>query len=180
MIPAHYLALIEPLDGVRTMLELGNKNGTGGKGDSYKTYFQGLGIDHTSVDWNGEDGALPLDLREPLELGVFDMVTNIGTSEHVESQDRVWENIVSATGRFMVCITPAPGDWPGHGLFYPSESFYRSLAFNNGFAVRALFTKGEPGRRLVYARLERVKPFTEFSMVTDGMTEAPPRALKRR
>lgn len=179
MIPAHYLAVIEPLDGVRSMLELGNKNGTGGKGDSYKKHFEARGIRHISVDWNGEDGALALDLREPLGLGVFDMVTNVGTSEHVDRQAPAWSNMIEAAGRFLVCITPAPGDWPGHGLFYPSESFYHSLGFLNGFAIQKLYTAGPEGRRLTYARLERVKPFEAFIMPPHGMSVAPPRKPKR-
>lgn len=178
MIPAHYLALIEPVDEVRTMLELGNKRGTGGPGDSYKKHFEARGIAHTSVDWNGEDGALAMDLRYPLGLGVFDMVTNIGTSEHVDGQSGVWDNIITAARRWIVCITPAPGDWPGHGLFYPSESFYCSLAFLNNFAVRKLYRAGPPGRAFVYARLERQGPHWPFVMPTDGMTDAPPRLRK--
>lgn len=180
MIPAHYLALIEPLDGVETMLELGNKRGTGGPGDTYKKYFEARGIAHISVDWNGEDGALPLDLRKPLDLGFFDMVTNIGTTEHVDRQSAVWENVVTAAGRWIVSITPKPGDWPGHGLFYPSEAFYHSLAFQNGFAVRHCYSAGPVGRAFVFARLERIKPFEGFIMAQHGMTRAPPRAPKGR
>ncbi len=180
MIPAHYLELIEPLDGIRTMLELGNKNGTGGKGDSYKRHFQALGIEHTSVDWNGEDGALALDLRQPLNLGVFDMVTNIGTSEHVDDQAAVWENMNRAAGKVLVCITPSPCNWPGHGLFYPSEAFYSELADLNGFTLSRCYTAGPEGRQLTYARLERRVYKPDFFRMADGMRAAPPRGPKKR
>lgn len=176
MIPRHYLDLIEPLDNVQTMLELGNKNGTGGPGDSYKRYFEGIGIRHTSVDWNGQDGALARDLRKPLDLGRFDMVTNIGTSEHVDDQVAVWRNMVDAAGRWLVCITPKPGDWPGHGMFYPYPMFYRHLAERNGFAVEKLYTAGPDGRAFVYARLRRdLEPAPLVMPSSVLIAPAPPR-----
>ena len=180
MIPAHYLATIGELDAVESMLELGNKNGTGGPGDSYKRHFEALGIRHVSVDWNGRDGALKLDLRQPLDLGTFDMVTNIGTSEHVDGQAGVWRNIVEACDHVLVCITPVPGDWPGHGLFYPSDRFYSDLAALNGFEVEKLTIEGEPGRRLMHFRALRMHR-TAFSMPEERfLIPAPPRAPKRR
>lgn len=179
MIPAHYLELIEPLDGVQSMLELGNKRGTGGPGDTYKRHFEALGIRHLSVDRNGEDGALPLDLQEPLLLGMFDMVTNIGTSEHVENQGGVWRNIVTAAAKFAVCITPRPGDWPGHGLFYPTPLFYQHLADENGFALERCYTAGPPGRAFVYARLRRRVFRDHVTVPVEHLTAAPPRASRR-
>src|SRR5215208_2927692 len=111
-------ALIEPhLKGVQTMLELGNKFNEQA-GSSYKDWFtRNYGIEHVSVDINGLNGALALDLREPLAPlagRVFDMVTNIGTSEHVgESQACVWKNMWDhlALGGHLVSVTPLPGDW---------------------------------------------------------------------
>lgn len=133
-IPSDEWAYIDPLeraDGqpVRTMLELGNKKNSLGV---YKQYFeQGRGIRHTSVDWNGEDGALNLDLRKPLELGRFDMVTNIGTTEHVSDQAGVWENIHRAVdlGGILVSITPYPDgkSWWWHGEWYPTADFFWHL-----------------------------------------------------
>lgn len=180
MIPAHYLATFGPLDEIGSMLELGNKNGTGGKGDSYKQAFERAGIRHVSVDWNGEDGAVPLDLRKPLDLGVFDMVTNVGTSEHVDEQEPVWRNMVEACSHVLVCITPAPGDWPGHGLFYPEPEFYRQLAALNGFEIEKLAVEGEAGRRFVHFRGIRLT-YPAFAMPDPALLRpAPPRAPKRR
>lgn len=184
MIPDRYLATIGSLDGVRRMLELGNKNGTGGRGDSYKRHFEALGIMHTSVDWNGEDGALPLDLRQPLNLGRFDMVTNIGTSEHVDDQAPVWRNMIESCDQVLVCITPAPGDWPGHGLFYPQPEFYTELARLNGFDLEKLAVEGDPGRALVHARLRRrwavpiIMPDLRMPDL-ELISAAPPRAVKK-
>jgi hypothetical protein len=161
------------------MLELGNKNGTGGKGDSYKRHFEALGIRHVSVDWNGEDGALAMDLRQPLDLGTFDMVTNIGTSEHVDVQTPAWRNMVEAADQVLVCITPAPFNWPGHGLFYPHLAFYDQLAARNGFAIEKLTEEGPEGRRFVHFRGRRIaRP--AFAMPPLGLlSAAPPRIVKK-
>lgn len=174
MIPGHYLRVIEPLDGIESMLELGNKRGT--EHEPYKPYFEARGIRHVSVDWNGEDGALALDLRKPLKLGTFDMVTNIGTSEHVDEQAPCWRNIVLAADQVIACSTPHPGDWPGHGLFYPELAFYEELARLNGFQVEVLDVHGVHGRRMVDARLRRDDRPGPFVMpAAQLLTAAPPR-----
>jgi hypothetical protein len=183
MIPARYLDTMGPLDGLVSMLELGNKNGTGGKGDSYKAHFEALGLRHVSVDWNGQDGALPLDLRKPLGMGVFSIVTNIGTSEHVDDQVPAWCNMIEAAALVLACITPAPGDWPGHGLFYPEPEFYVQLADRNGFKLEKLTVEGDAGRRLVHCRMRRparVSVIPDLVMPDMGLlTVAPPRAVKK-
>jgi hypothetical protein len=156
-IPPNEWALIEPmLAGVRSMLELGNKKNERA-GISYKSWFtHQYDLTHVSVDTNGEDGALALDLRLPLgELNgqQFDMVTNIGTSEHVDGQQcSVWENMWNhlAVGGALVSITPLPGDWDWHGMWYPTEDFYDALAHDNGMQVIELGVYGNPPRRCQY------------------------------
>jgi len=181
MIPERYLQTIGPLTGISSMLELGNKRGTGGKADTYKAYFEKRCLRHVSVDWNGHDGALALDLRKPLNLGTFDMVTNIGTSEHVDDQFPCWRNMVEAADLVLVCITPYPADWPGHGLFYPWPSFYVELARDNGFVVESMMVDGEPGRRMVFARMRRVDRPGPFVMPSaDLLTAAPSRPPRLR
>ena len=94
-----------PLVG-KSMLELGNKVD---EGMVYKDVFTALGFYHVSVDLNAQNGAMPMDLREPIHFGTFDMVTNIGTSEHVvDKQDVVWKNIVKSTkvGGVTICCLP--------------------------------------------------------------------------
>lgn len=160
--------LYRPLVG-NTMLELGNKR----KGDIvYKEFFESIGFTHTSVDLNGQDGALPLDLSKPLGLGTFDMVTNLGTSEHVSEgnyagQVQCWRNILEAmhVGSVLVSITPQPGTWIEHGTWYPRLAFFAELAKLNGLELerseeRPWFDHN-PNRRLVTARLVRLedRPF---------------------
>jgi hypothetical protein len=179
LIPAAYLEVIGDLDGVESMLELGNKRGT--EHEPYKPFFEARGIRHVSVDWNGQDGALPLDLCAPLALGTFDVVTNFGTSEHVADQRACWQNVVYAADLVIASVTPHPGDWPGHGFFYPAPGFYESLARDNGFDVQLLDVIGKPGRRLIRARLRRVDRLGPFVMPEPQLlTLAPSRNQKVR
>ena len=75
-----------------SMLELGNQTiRRSSKHDLPKTgkkYFESLGMHHTSVDLNGLDGAIALNLSKPIInpnwVNHFDVVTNFGTTEHVE------------------------------------------------------------------------------------------------
>lgn len=155
------LALYTPLVGT-SMLELGNKKN---REFLYKTYFESKGFRHVSVDFNGEDGALKLDLRKPLKLGTFDMVSNIGTTEHVETdQHKVWENILKSmhVGSVLVSTTPKPGQWTWHGDWYPTAEFYQQLADLNGLKIERLFDDGIDPRVMIFVRMVKVeeKPFT--------------------
>jgi len=59
-----------------------------------KDYFIKKGFDHISLDIDGLDGALPIDLTKPIMkdsrykvlINSFDILTNSGTSEHVLNQ----------------------------------------------------------------------------------------------
>lgn len=161
-------ALFMPLVG-NSMLELGNKK----NGEFvYKRWFESKGFRHISVDTNGLDGAIALDLAQPLNLGTFDMVSNIGTSEHVGyGQEQCWRNICEAmhVGSVLVSTTPAPGNWAWHGWWYPSEQFYRDLASLNGLRLDALDLVHDAPRSMWFARMTRVQdsPF----IMPDGMVK---------
>lgn len=104
------------------------------KAKTGKKYFRSLGYHFTSIDWNGKDGALPLDLCKPIQnpdlIDQFDVLTNSGTSEHVENQYQCFKNLhylVKQNGIF-VHLNPSTGSWPGHGLYYYTFDFHRRLA----------------------------------------------------
>lgn len=169
-IPADEWHYIDPLmrcdnKPVKRMLELGNKKNSDGV---YKHYFESLGIEHTSIDWNGEDGALPLDLREPIykQFEQFDMTTNVGTTEHVSFQRGVWENIhyLTAVYGVIVSITPYPGgdNWWWHGEWYPRQEFFTAFAFLNGYEIEKIGTGREAPNLNLCVRLIKTteKPFT--------------------
>jgi len=156
-------AILAPYGQFESMLELGNKKT---HNVAWKPYFEALGIRHVSVDLNGLDGALNLDLQEPLGLGRFDMVTNFGTTEHVEHQEPVWRNIHEACEQVFVSSTPKPGHWAEHGRYYPTNEFYLRFAELNGFRVDLLNTRNQQAarrRELINVRMTREK-WVEFQM----------------
>jgi hypothetical protein len=173
--------LYDPLVGT-TMLEFGNKKKAGGElVFTYKDVFQELGFRHVSVDLNGKDGAIAKDLGKPLKFGQFDMVTNIGTSEHVHEQNRdgqvaCWRNMLEAmhVDSVLLSITPEPGSWPKHGAWYPGKEFYRELAALNGLELEKCYNSDErkpgchPQQRNLFARLRRVTD-VPFQMPAKGM-----------
>lgn len=173
--------LYDPLVG-STMLEFGNKKKAGGElVFTYKSVFTALGFKHVSIDLNGKDGALTKDLGRPLKLGQFDMVTNIGTSEHVheqnwEGQVGCWRNMLEAmhVGSVLLCLVPEPGSFPKHGAWYPTKDFYRELAELNGLELERCYNSEERkagcpvGQRNLFARLRRVTD-EPFQMPANGM-----------
>jgi hypothetical protein len=130
------------------MLELGNKKNSTGL---YRDFYAAINpnIDYTCLDWNGEDGAVPLDMRYPLEPQDvvknvlvtiergFDLVTNFGFSEHVDDQLTCWHNInsfVNVGGWLSICMPLMPW-WKGHGLWMPTVEWYQRFAELNGYLI---------------------------------------------
>jgi hypothetical protein len=126
------------------MLELGNQiiqekrdHRTG------KEYFIKKGFDHTSIDLNGLNGALIKDLSVPEQFiewrNKFDVVTNAGTTEHVEPYKRQWEafSVIHnclKPGGVAVHILPEihsrdnKGTWFDHCHYYYSFDFFKTLS----------------------------------------------------
>jgi hypothetical protein len=114
-----------------------------------KEWFEGLGVAHVSVDLNGQDGALALDLTTPGLMpewrGTFDIVTNEGTLEHLQSLSGILEclkNVHEWTrrGGLMVHALPPPPTkdrpgWRGHCRAFFEEGFPKRLAKENGYRV---------------------------------------------
>jgi hypothetical protein len=175
---AHVLGALPKHDGVH-MLELGNKLNTraGPNADltiTYKKFFQSQGVRHTSIDINGLDGALAIDLRcqdlpgelaKRNEYGLYDVVTNIGTTEHVvDNQRQVWKNVWDCIdeGGWLISCTPLAPDWWWHGYWYPTLEFYQRLAQDNGMAHAHLSVYGQHPRKCArfYAQKVRHSVFT--------------------
>lgn len=154
-LPDHEKRLIDPVPKWGRMLELGAK-----QFGRYKEFFLSSGFDeHVSVDLNGKGGSLALDLQKPLGLGQFDVVTNFGTTEHVDEQEPAWKNVHDAVrvGGYLVSTTPLPGDWPDHGRWYPSDVWYRRFCQLNGYEMETLITECEKPRRMVCLRARKVR-----------------------
>ena len=108
-----------------------------------KDYFTNRGYNHTSIDINGRHGALVKDLARQEQFedwhGLYDIITNAGTAEHVEPFDAQYDcfNIIHdclKIGGVAIHIAPdvhehdERGAWVGHCHFYYSHSFFEVLA----------------------------------------------------
>ena len=99
-----------------------------------KDYFESLGFKHTSIDINGKHKALPLDLAKPIRnktlINTFDIITNLGTSEHVENQYECFKNIhyLCKKGGLFIHASPAVGSWIGHCKYHYPPMFFIRLA----------------------------------------------------
>jgi len=155
--------LYSPLVGKR-MLELGGKINAP---FTYKAYFEAIGFEHISIDWNGDHGALIRDLQKPLfqELGQFDMVSNMGTTEHVSDQAGVWANIHNLTKEGGVYVGQTPyhdgKSWWWHGDWYPTEDFFKSFAELNNWDIERMYIDREVPNQNLYVRMikEEDAPF---------------------
>jgi len=171
-IPKNEIDVISPLSDyygneIKTVLEFGCKKNSSG---TYKSDFESLGIRHVSVDKNGKDGSLEYDFQTPLwnTLGTFDMVTNIGISEHYENQYSFWENMHNClrVGGVLVSITPHDGDFLKHGILYPTIKFYEEFASKNGYEIEKLYIGGNSPRRMIFTRMYK-KTDDKFKMPND-------------
>jgi hypothetical protein len=116
-----------------SILELGNQimNLAEAQDISAKEYYSNLGFTHTSIDINGKDGALNLDLSTDLgEIGQFDLVTDMGTTEHVPDVYNCLKNVFNAckVGGVMIHKNPKTGNFPGHGQHFFTLEFWNQYA----------------------------------------------------
>lgn len=136
----------------KRMLELGNQTIRGAFTPESigKEYYLKRGFEHISLDLNGQDGALKVDISKSFKCkqwrGYFDVVTNAGTSEHIEPfrrQYQCFRNIHESLRRGGLAIHIVPdaeklaecGAWKGHCNYYYSKSFFRLLAERNGYSI---------------------------------------------
>ncbi len=137
------------------MAELGNqriREDTLGVEVSAKKVFEFIGVDHTSFDINGKDGAIPLDFGKPLPpqwVAQFDMVTNFGCIEHVDTdQYQAWRNLdlLCRDGGIVVHQIPERGSWRTHCRHHYSTGFVERLATLCKYELHALHTIEGPVR----------------------------------
>lgn len=145
-----------------TMLELGNQMvKKDGKRTPAKKYFTALGFEHTSFDINGRDGAIAIDLSKPVPskyYGMFDVITNAGTSEHVvplAGQYECFKNIHECAkhGGIMIHIVPQDGSFTNHSPFCYTQAFFKGLADDNSYTVLEIDAMGRGNDYFVLAAL---------------------------
>lgn len=166
------------------VLELGNKKRTRQKREPlYRTWYESIGVEYWCTDINGEDGAICWDIRLPppeelVKLSPFDVITNFGFTEHVqtdEGQEACWNNIHSllkVNGQ-LSCALPQPGFWKKHGapsgfpgIYYPFPSFFEEISKLNEYTIEDLWIDNK--RHLVCVRMFKLKD-NRFIMPTKGM-----------
>jgi len=108
-----------------------------------KEYFTDKGFDHISVDLNGLHGSIVKDLSVPSQFtdwhNYFDIITNAGTTEHVEPYKRQWEafSVIHnclKPGGMAIHILPEIHSrdnnrtWFDHCHYYYSFDFFKKLS----------------------------------------------------
>jgi len=121
-----------------------------------RDYFPLVGGNHKSIDMNGKEDSLIVDLRLPIEdndeygiLNWADLVIDAGTSEHVEVQYYNWKNLydVCKVGGYMVHILPKVGYWDGHCEFKYTSEFFVQLSDTMGYEIIELHDDIESSSR---------------------------------
>src|ERR1700691_1913021 len=103
-----------------------------------RDFWLTLGLDYTAIDIDGSPCSIPLDLnfdevrRE--QRGQYDLVTNLGTTEHICNQINAFKAIhnLAAPGAVMIHHLPA-GGLHNHGLFSYNPKFFWCLARSNDY-----------------------------------------------
>ena len=94
-------------------------------------YFKNLfNYPITSLDMNGENGSLIVDLSKELQpMQKFDLITNFGTSEHVSNQFQCWKNIHTLLEDNGIIINEIPeiDAWKNHCKYYVDKRFFESM-----------------------------------------------------
>lgn len=138
-----------------SMLELGNQVFRKSDRDKFKKtgkeYFESIGVKHTSIDLNGKNGALKLDLSKPIHeegfINNFNIITNFGTTEHIEPLENQYEcfknihNFMSIGG-ISIHLVPDAYGFESRDLFrkkhcnhFYSGDFFRMLAESSSYEL---------------------------------------------
>ena len=112
-------------------------------GQIAQKYYRGLGQDVVSIDITGCQESIKHDLREPLDLGRFDIISQHGTLEHVETREGFYlahKHLHDALklGGIIIHENPKTGNWKGHGHHYLTQIFYRELAGVMNYNILAI------------------------------------------
>jgi hypothetical protein len=103
-----------------------------------RNFWTSLGFDYLAIDVDGSPGSIPLDLNldsvPPELLGKGDLLTNLGTTEHICNQMNAFKAIhdLAAPGAVMIHHLPAAGA-PNHGLVNYNPKFFWYLARSNDY-----------------------------------------------
>lgn len=128
-----------------------------------RSFWEWIGYHYTLIDIDGSPGSISLDLNcdsVPYEHWKrYEMVTNLGTTEHIANQENAFRAIHDLTmpNGLMIHQLPAQ-DMLNHGLANYNPKFFWMLARSNGYAVVHFDFCVDPAR---YAVPENILSFTE-------------------
>ena len=122
--------------------EFGNQRSFLGK--SGKELLEDHGVEHTSLDLNGLDGALRIDLGKPVPtdfVNRYNVITNYGTIEHINNQYEAFKNAhdMCRAGGIMIHSFPLVGNWPKHCRYYYDLEFVHKLAVACDYEIVMFF-----------------------------------------
>lgn len=126
---------------------------------------------YVSIDGNGA-GTVTADLNRPLttlSLGVFDLVTDFGTGEHIFDQAQVWRTIHELTrpGGYIAFDRPSQG-YGKHGFYQTNVCLCQDLAAANGYKVMELRSVPTPRGRLVRGLFRTPRHVVPFEVPQQG------------
>jgi hypothetical protein len=114
-----------------------------GNGGAAREFYERLGWQYDCVDTDGKHGALVLDLNfdpAPAELmGAYDLVTNIGTTEHLINQLNAFRVFHDLTKPGGVMLHLAPHSATDHGFYTYQPNFFYALARYKGYEMLGLW-----------------------------------------
>jgi len=116
------------------MYELGSQLMANGKFPAKEYYkLKKNVLEHISLDLNGLYGSLIVDLCHPVHESFFNrfhLITNYGTTEHVNNQYQIFKNIhdMCRVKGVMIHVLPVPNNWPNHCRYYYPRNFFDELA----------------------------------------------------
>lgn len=99
-------------------------------GQHFKNVFSHLDV--TSIDLNGVNGSLQVNLSKPVPdwlVGQYDLITNLGTSEHVQNQYHLWKNVFDMVklGGLIINDVPLKDNWPDHCKYYATDTTFTCM-----------------------------------------------------
>ncbi len=113
-----------------------------------KIFYGWLGAkEYESIDANGDFGAHVFDLNNDLSKVYryrkkFDLVTNLGTTEHVFDQHMCFRNIHQLAKKGGFILHAAPLIYLSninHAFYYASPGFYKDLSAANNYTIEGIW-----------------------------------------
>jgi hypothetical protein len=143
-----------------------------------KTFFINNGaIEHVSIDINGRNGAINLDLSKDLLLmhpewkEYFDLVTNYGTAEHVSNGIyECFKNIHDVCKVNGIIINDGPPDCccPWHSPYHYRPYFFPELAKRCGYKTLLFDARVVEGRRGCKENKDRTLVIAVFQKINNN------------